>query len=373
MVRHLQSLLNRQPQTAWSLALLSLVLCSAAFSTGAQTVAMASTPTGRVIPTQVSQPNSSTTRLPQQVSRRVRRDLAQRFQLAQRDLKVVRFSRETWPDSCLGLAAPNQRCAMATVEGWRIELTNGQQNWVYRTDLTAKVIKLETQDTASLPPQLVDRLFETIAREAKVPANTLKVIESQPKTWDGCMGIFAPGRMCTRIGISGYRVIVMGDRQSWIYHLSQDGSRIVQNPTASGSGIQITPSFLPAEAQPPTPTRDIVFQMTVSGGLRGDTTETILTTDGTLYRRSTSMQASVNSAPTLIKRLSQQQVQQFQQLLLQQRMPNLDGMRYLTSAALADYPTTVVQAMGSTVAYIDLEQDNLPKSLQTILQAWKRL
>jgi hypothetical protein len=48
-------------------------------------------------------------------------------------------------------------------------------------------------------------------------------------------------------------------------------------------------------------------------------------------------------------------------------------MSYLTSDVLADYPTTVVQAMGSTVAYIDLEQDALPQSLQTVIQAWNQL
>jgi hypothetical protein len=187
------------------------------------------------------------------------------------------------------------------------------------------------------------------------------------------MGIFEPGRACTKIAISGYRVIVMGDRQSWVYHVDQDGSRIVQNATASGSGISITPSFMPSDAQPPTPAEDIVFQMSVSGGLRGDTTETVLTSEGVLYRRSTGMSASATSEPTVIKRLSKPQLQQFQQLLQQQKFLNLNGMRYLTSAALADYPTTVLQAMGSTVAYIDLEQNQLPQPLQTVIEAWNQL
>lgn len=373
MIRDLQFQRIRQPQQLWSIALSSLVLFAAIGSTVSQSAAIAASPADRALLAQLNQPRPATTRLPQRVARLVRQDLAQRFNLALRDLKVVRYSRETWPDSCLGLAAPNQRCAMATVEGWRIELTDGQKNWVYRTDLRAQVIKLETEDSATLPPQVVDQLFETIAREANVPANTLKVIESQPRTWDGCMGIFEPGRMCTRIAIPGYRVIVMGDRQSWVYHVNQDGSRIAQNVTASGSGIAITPSFMPTDAQPPMPTEDIVFQMTVSGGLRGGTTETVLTSDGILYRRSTSMQASVNSAPTIIKRLSPRQLQQFQQQLQQQKFPNLNGMRYLTSAALADYPTTILQTPGSTVAYIDLEQDNLPQSLQAVIQAWNRL
>lgn len=372
MIRDFQSKSILQPQKVWSIALFSLFMVSTV-STIPQNEAIASTPNQRVVSTQLSQSQSAPTQIPQRIVRRIQRDLAQRFQITRRNLRVVDFSRETWSDSCLGLAAPNERCAMATVEGWRIEITNGQQNWVYRTDLRAQVIKLETEDTASLPPQLVDQLFETITRQTNVPANTLKVLEAQPRTWDGCMGIFEPGQMCQMIALPGYRVIISGDRQSWVYHMNQDGSIIVQNATASGSGNQITPSFIQTEEEVPVPTEDIVFQMTVSGGMRGDTTETILSSDGLLYRRSTSMEASRVSAPTVIKRLSRQQLQQFQQVLEQQKFPNLNGMRYLTSAALADYPTTVVQAMGSTVAYIDLEQDSLPQSLQRVIEAWSQL
>ncbi|MBI4783159.1 MAG: hypothetical protein HY785_17830 [Oscillatoriophycideae cyanobacterium NC_groundwater_1537_Pr4_S-0.65um_50_18] len=372
MIRNLQPQRIRQTQKAWSIALTSFVLFGAVCQSLAQPMAIASTLTERPITAQVNESTSSA-QLPQRVDRRVRRDLAQRFNLAQRDLRVMNFSRETWSDSCLGLAAPNERCAMATVEGWRIEVTNGQQDWVYRTDLKARVIKLETSDGSELPPQAVDRLFEAIARQANVPANTLKVVASQARTWDGCMGIFAPGQACTKIAIAGYRVIVMGEQQSWVYHISQDGSRIVENETASGSGINITPSFASLETQTPLPTGDVVFQMTLSGGLRGDITETVLTSEGILYRRGTSMSASAISEPTIIKRLSSSELQQFQQILEQQKFPNLDGMRYLTSAALADYPTTVLQTTSSTVAYIDLEQDQLPQSLQAVIQAWDQL
>ncbi|HEY9626331.1 MAG TPA: hypothetical protein V6C84_03440 [Coleofasciculaceae cyanobacterium] len=373
MIRNSQPQRIRQTQKAWSIALTSFVLFGAVCQTLAQPMAIANTLTERPITAQLNESPSSANELPQRVARRVRRDLAQRFNLAQRDLRVMNFSRETWSDSCLGLAAPNERCAMATVEGWRVEVTNGQQDWVYRTDLRARVIKLETGDGSELPPQAVDQLFEAIARQANVPANTLKVVASQARTWDGCMGIFAPGQACTKIAIAGYRVIVMGEQQSWVYHISQDGSRVVQNETASGSGISITPSFASLETQTPLPTGDVVFQMTVSGGLRGDTTETVLTSEGILYRRGTSMSASAISEPTIIKRLSPSELQQFQQILDQQKFPNLDGMRYLTSAALADYPTTVLQTASSTVAYIDLEQDQLPQSLQAVIQAWEQL
>ncbi|MBD1913703.1 MULTISPECIES: hypothetical protein [unclassified Leptolyngbya] len=361
----------KKPQKVLTIALMSMMMFGGVSQTLSQTVAIAATPSDGVTMAQARRSPSSS--LPRQVARRIQRDASRRFDLHPRDVQILSATRETWPDACLGLAAPNERCMMALVEGWRVTLTDGQQTWVYRTDLQARQIKMEGENSAELPPQVVDRLFTTIAQQANVPANTLRVIESEPKTFDGCMGIFNPGQACTRIAISGYRVIVMGDRQSWVYHVDQEGSRIVQNITASGSGVSITPSFIPAEGQLPLPSTDVVFKMMVSGGLRGDTTETFLTQDGVLSRTTTNGINSSVPRTTVIKRLTPQQVQQFQQLLSQQKVPNLNGMRYLTSAALADYPTTTIQAMNSTVSYIDLEESSLPQALQTVIQAWERL
>jgi hypothetical protein len=360
---------NQSPQ-AWSLALLGMVLLGAA-----QPTLALSQPAPRLT-TQISQPESEVplTRPSRAVIRQVRRDLAERLNVQPRRLEMVGFSQEVWSDSCLGLAAYNERCAMATVEGWRLELSNGQRSWFYHTDMTAQVIKLESMDDTTLPPQVRERLIQTIVQQEKVPAASLIITESQPRTWDGCMGIFEPDQMCTMIAIPGYRAIVAGAEQSWVYHASEDGSRIVQNMTASGSRHQLVPMLMPT-ASPPygQPIADVVFRTIESGSLAGVVSERFLTADGVIYKR-TGQFGSVDTADAVVeKRLSQQQVQQFQQLLTNQKFRNLDGLRYLTSAAFADYPTITIQAMGSNVEYIDLEVDNMPQALQTVIQAWQQL
>nr|WP_290225571.1 hypothetical protein [Trichocoleus desertorum] len=361
----------KQPQKLLSLALLGAVMFGAVSAPAAIALPQPSQPL--IAQLKQAQAAKAKTRLPQMVVRRVKQDLVQRFDLRSRGLKVVSFSRETWGDSCLGLAQPNERCAMATVEGWRVEMTNGKENWVYRTDLKAQVIKIETQDPSALPPQVVDRLFETIAQQTRVPASSLRVLESKAATFDGCMGIYEPGRACTRIAISGWQVIIAGDQQHWVYHVSQDASRIAQNATASGSRGEVFTSFIPEGNEPPTPIGDnVVFRLSVSGGLTGSVTDTYLTADGTLYRQTRGLN-SPSSRPTVIKRLSQQQLSQFQQVLEQQRVPNMNGLRFFTSAAFADYPTSTVQAMGSTFEYIDIDKEGLPQALQALIQAWEKL
>ncbi|MBD2096421.1 hypothetical protein H6F90_14865 [Trichocoleus sp. FACHB-591] len=361
----------KQPQKLLSLALLGAVMFGAVSTPAAVALPHPSQPL--IAQLKQAQAAKAKTRLPQMVMRRVKQDLVQRFELRSRDLKVVSFSRETWGDSCLGLAQPNERCAMATVEGWRVEMTNGKENWVYRTDLKAQVIRIETQDPSALPPQVVDRLFETIAQQTRVPASSLRVLESKAATFDGCMGIYEPGRACTRIAISGWKVIVAGDRQQWVYHVSEDASRIAQNATASGSRGEVFTSFIPEGNEPPAPIgENVVFRLSVSGGLTGSVTDTYLTADGTLYSQ-TRGPNSPTSGPKVMKRLSQQQLSQFQQVLEQQRVPNMNGLRFFTSAAFADYPTSTVQAMGSTFEYIDIDKEGLPQALQALIQAWEKL
>ncbi len=365
---------QNQARRVWSLTLLSMVLLGAVATPSVEarpqrSPLFTSQLTLQPKPRQVAQ-----TRLPRLVDQRVRREAAQQLGTAPRRLTVVSYSAETWPDKCLGLAAPNERCMGGETKGWRVEITDGQQNKVYRTDAKAQTIKLEVKDQSNLLPEVSDRLLQTVSKQAGVPISTLKITETKPATFDGCMGIYKPGQMCTRIAIAGWQVVVAGEKQSWVYHVSEDATRIAQNTTASGSKGEIFVSFIPAENQAPAPDDpNIVLWQSVSGGIAGITTDTFLTTDGVIYRQTSRMGTPTTAKPEIVKRISTQQVQQLQQVLENQQFPNLRGLRYLTSAALADYPTTTLQAMGSTVEYIDIEKGDLPVALQAVIQSWEGL
>lgn len=355
----------------WPLALLSTVMFGAV-----QPATTAISQTSITLRPQVSQPEQgvSPARPPRFVIRHVRRDLAERLNEQARRLQMISFSRETWSDSCLELGAYNERCAGTTVEGWRIELSNGQRSWFYHTDMTAQVIKLESMDETNLPPDVRERLIQTVVQQEKVPAASLIVTESQPRTWDGCMGIFEPERMCTMIAISGYRAIVAGANQSWVYHVNQDGSQVVKNVTASGSQRGLVPTFNP-NALPPygEPDANVVFRTIESGGLAGMVSERFLTSDGVIYRRTGRFNSTEVDGAIAEKRISQQQVERFKQVLMEQKLPNLDGLRYLSQEAFADYPTITIQAMNSNVEYIDLQEANMPQALQTVITTWQQL
>ena len=57
------------------------------------------------------------------------------------EIDYVSFSSEEWPDACLGLAEPGEMCAQVITPGWRVVLTAGGQQYIYRTDDAGEVIR----------------------------------------------------------------------------------------------------------------------------------------------------------------------------------------------------------------------------------------
>lgn len=81
--------------------------------------------------------------LPPKVANAVLQNLSRRVGIPALKLRITEFSRETWPNGCLGLPQPDEFCTQALVEGWRVTLSNGRQTWVYRTDSQGRVLRLE--------------------------------------------------------------------------------------------------------------------------------------------------------------------------------------------------------------------------------------
>ena len=98
---------------------------------------------------------------PKSLTWRVRRDLARRVGIPARNLRVTEAQRQTWSNACLELAAPDEMCAQQLVEGWRIVVAHGSQNWVYHTDSQGRSIRLESADRAALPRNIVFRSQST--------------------------------------------------------------------------------------------------------------------------------------------------------------------------------------------------------------------
>ncbi|WP_232014519.1 hypothetical protein [cyanobacterium endosymbiont of Rhopalodia gibberula] len=83
--------------------------------------------------------------LPTTVMNAVRQKASNLIEIETSILEIEVYEAKTWPDSCLGLARPDEFCTQALVEGWRVVMTNGSKTWVYRTNGDGRVIRLESQ------------------------------------------------------------------------------------------------------------------------------------------------------------------------------------------------------------------------------------
>ncbi len=84
----------------------------------------------------------------QRMTELAQRDLAARLSVPVEEIGVGASEAVDWPDSCLGVPAPNQMCLMVITPGYRISLLHGSTTYVYHTDTTDTVI-LAKQDTGS--------------------------------------------------------------------------------------------------------------------------------------------------------------------------------------------------------------------------------
>ncbi|HEY9650739.1 MAG TPA: hypothetical protein V6C95_08755, partial [Coleofasciculaceae cyanobacterium] len=68
---------------------------------------------------------------------------AQQSSLPTSALRIVHAQPQTWSDNCLGLDNSKVSCPQRAVLGWQVAVASGQQRWIYRTNVSGSVIKLE--------------------------------------------------------------------------------------------------------------------------------------------------------------------------------------------------------------------------------------
>lgn len=103
----------------------------------------------------LAQNTNELSQLPAEIAQALRQDLQRKIGIPPTQVKVTEAERQTWPNSCLGLAKSDELCAQMLVEGWRVVLSDDSETWVYRTDDRGRRLRMEPQDReASLLPTM---------------------------------------------------------------------------------------------------------------------------------------------------------------------------------------------------------------------------
>ena len=59
------------------------------------------------------------------------------------ELEIVEFKQQTWSNGCLGLGGAGVACTQGKVPGWKVTVGSGENRWVYRTNQSGTLIKLD--------------------------------------------------------------------------------------------------------------------------------------------------------------------------------------------------------------------------------------
>ena len=88
-------------------------------------------------------PMGTSANLSTAVGNSVLRHASQHSGLPASSLHIAQARPQTWSDNCLGLTDFEASCTLLPVPGWQVAVVSGQRRWIYRTDASGSVIKLE--------------------------------------------------------------------------------------------------------------------------------------------------------------------------------------------------------------------------------------
>lgn len=81
------------------------------------------------------------------------KEVMQKSGLSASQLRVVEVERETWSNGCLGLESSDTVCSQALVPGWRVVVASNEERWVFRTNESGSLVKLDEAATQTLASQ----------------------------------------------------------------------------------------------------------------------------------------------------------------------------------------------------------------------------
>ncbi len=314
------------------------------------------------------------------VTNAVLREVSRRTSLPTSAFRIVESQRRNWSNGCLGLSSPGIACTQAIVPGWRIVVANGQQRWVYRTNESGSVVKLETAATnlSELPNTVVDAVLREASQYLNLPSSQLQIVETQAKRWPNqCLGITKDSRLLcgpvSQEGIQGWQVTVAGGEQRLVYRTNESGSTVILDEASSNIGEvgTIKPTRMSASELPPPIPVNAVFRAIMSGGITGKTYKTTLLNNGQVIRELINNKGISSQHQTT--NISPEQVKEFQSLLETQRFSQFDRLNYDLLRGAADNTNVTLTSRSGTTRYDNTSQDPLPQRLNKVIQAWNKI
>ncbi|RUR83465.1 hypothetical protein PCC6912_22980 [Chlorogloeopsis fritschii PCC 6912] len=337
-----------------------------------QTLVYHTNESGSIIRLNQRESQISSNKLPQKVSDAILKAASQRTGLPISQLRITNVKQIT-TDGCLGLARPDEACIQIAQKAWEVTVQAPKQRLVYRASQDASQVRLnENASRVTLPKSITNAVLEDASEELGLPVSQLRIVEVERREWpDRCLGISEPLILCTPSIVPGWRVTVGDGEQRLVYRVGEPNTiKFDRRASKITRNDSLNPVSIPTSELPPPLESGMVFRQISSGGFAGRTYETVLLDDGSLIRVRI---GDANDSERSVRRISLQQLRQFQRLLAENGSDSFQNLSYPAPTGAADYITYTLTSPDGTVQFNDISQNRLPKNLQVVLKAWNQL
>ena len=84
--------------------------------------------------------------LPPEVKSAVLNDVVGRTSKTVSAMKILEVKQQQWSDGCLGLGSNDEICTQAITPGYQVVVTDGINDWTYRTNEVGNAVRLEQRN-----------------------------------------------------------------------------------------------------------------------------------------------------------------------------------------------------------------------------------
>lgn len=177
-----------------------------------------------------------------------RQNLAERLAVGPDSIDIAEVEEVVWPDTCLGLPAP-ELCAPGDTPGYQVTLRALGQDYRYHTDEGETFRYAGPGDAPSRPsppvvltaaapdapvrsptptylvgdvPRVVEVVRQDLAERLAVTPDSIDIVEVEEVVWpDSCLGLPAP-ELCAPGDTPGYQVTLRAFGQDYRYHTDKN-------------------------------------------------------------------------------------------------------------------------------------------------------
>jgi hypothetical protein len=136
--------------------------------------------------------------LPAAVTEAIFNEVSRESEMDASKLRIVKVERESWSDGCLGLGGSDTVCTQSLVPGWRVIVASGEKVWVYRTNVSGSLVKLDEEATRTIASSSTTQ----ITRREEVTTRTSRTTQSTTGTTSGQSTQMTTGSSQTTQGAS---------------------------------------------------------------------------------------------------------------------------------------------------------------------------